>query len=226
MNAKEAAARKAVEFVQDGMKLGLGTGSTSAYMIQALGERVKKEGLKVRGVPTSERSRLMAIELGISILDLNEAGSLDLAIDGADEVDRNLNLIKGGGGALLQEKLVAAAAKEFIVICDEGKMVNTLGQFPLPVAIIPFGWKTTAKRIEAYCPNYKLRMSKSEPDHPFVTDDGLYILDLQMGSISDPVGFEKNLKLLVGVAEVGLFCNMARRVIVGDDTGKTEIINA
>ena len=225
MNAKEAAARKAVEFVQDGMTLGLGTGSTSAYMIQALGARVKREGLKVRAVPTSERSRLMAIELGIPVLDLNEAGTLDLAIDGADEFDHSLNLIKGGGGALLQEKLVAAAAKEFIVICDEGKKVKALGQFPLPVAIIPFGWKTTAKRIESYCNDFSLRMSKNDPHNPFVTDDGLYILDLKMGSILDPSVLEKSLKLIVGVAEVGLFCNMASRVIVGYEGGKTEIIN-
>ena len=225
MNGKEAASRKAVEFVRDGMTLGLGTGSTSEYMIRALGERVRAEGLKVRGVPTSEKSRLLASGLGIGVIDLNEAMTIDLAIDGADEADPELCLIKGGGGALLQEKLVASAAKEFVVICDDSKMKESLGAFPLPVAVVPFGWKTTESRINAYCKKTTLRLSKDGSGNPFVTDDGLYILDLEMGRIDNPPALEKALKRIVGVAEVGLFCGLATRIVVGYDSGETRIVN-
>ena len=222
MDPKETAARRAVEFVRDGMTLGLGTGSTSAFMIQALGERVKSEGLQVRGVPTSERSKALALSLGIPVLDLNEAGTLDLALDGADEADPDMNLIKGGGGALLQEKLVVAAAQEFIVICDSSKLKKTLGRFPLPVAIIPFGWKTTEARLKAYCPDIVLRLAKD--GSTFITDDGLYILDLHLGVIENPPELEKTLKMIVGVAEVGLFCGMATKIVVGYEDGHAEVL--
>ena len=224
MDPKDVAARRAVEFVRDGMTLGLGTGSTSAFMIQALGERVKSEGLQVRGVPTSELSKALALSLGIPVLDLNEAGTLDLALDGADEAGPNMNLIKGGGGALLQEKLVVAAAKEFIVICDSSKLKKTLGKFPLPVAIIPFGWKTTEARLKSFCPDIFLRLAKDGSGSPFITDDGLYILDLHLGVIANPPELERTLKMIVGVAEVGLFCGMAKRIVVGYADGRSEVL--
>ncbi|MES2667607.1 MAG: ribose-5-phosphate isomerase RpiA, partial [Pseudomonadota bacterium] len=146
--AKFVAARRAVEFVEDGMKLGLGTGSTAAWMVRCLGERVREEGLRVIGVPTSTRTAQLARQVGIQIATLDEVKWLDLTIDGADEFDPGLNLIKGGGAALLQEKIVATASDQMVVIADAAKEVTQLGAFPLPVEVIPFGWQTTKALIE------------------------------------------------------------------------------
>lgn len=222
MDAKEAAGRKAAELVRDGMTLGLGTGTTSVHVIRAIGERVQKEGLRVRGVPTSERSRILAEEMGIPLVDLSEAGQLDLAIDGADEVDPDLNLLKGGGGALLREKLVAAASKEFVVICDDAKLKPHLGAFPLPVAVVPFGWKTTFKRLQQYGENIVLRPAQDGSGQPYVTDDGCYILDMHLERIADVPALERNIKQTTGVVEVGLFVGLASRVIMGFADGHTE----
>jgi ribose 5-phosphate isomerase A len=224
MDPKEVAAREAVESVQDGMTLGLGTGSTSAYFIRALGEKAQRLGWNVRGVPTSEAARVLALEVGISIIDFPPAGKLDLAVDGADEADKNLNLVKGGGGALLREKIVAANAREFIVICDHAKFKETLGAFPLPVAVAPFGWTTTAARLERYGVETRLREKSGAAGQPFVTNDGLYILDMRFGRIEDAARLEREIKLTTGVAEVGLFVGMASRLILGYEDGHTESI--
>ena len=182
--AKFVAAKKAVEYVEDGMRVGLGTGSTAAWMVRCLGEMVREDGLRIKGVPTSTRTAALAQELGI-----DEAKWLDLTIDGADEFDGELNLIKGGGGALLQEKIVATASDQMIVIADVGKEVESLGHFPLPIEVIPFGWQTTRALVEEMLVSMDvlgrdvtLRMSG---DRPYVTDEGNHILDLQPATIVD-----------------------------------------
>lgn len=222
MDGKEAAARKAVEAVQNGMVIGLGSGSTATFAIRALAERIHGEELDISGVATSIVSSELAQELGIPILDLFDLGEIDMTIDGADEVDSNLCLIKGGGGALVREKIVAAASKERVVICDESKIVPHLGKFPLPVALAPFGWRTTLHRLRDICPELSLRADKTNPSLPFVSDDGLYIADLPMGGIVDPAELEHRLKCTLGVLEVGLFVGMATRVIIGKSDGTTE----
>ncbi|HLK61387.1 MAG TPA: ribose-5-phosphate isomerase RpiA [Chthonomonadaceae bacterium] len=221
MDAKEAAARRAVAYVQDGMTIGIGSGSTATFAIRAIGERVQNEGLKVRGVPTSSKSRSLAEAMSIPEFELSESLPIDLTIDGADEVDPSLHLIKGGGGALLREKLVASASKALLVICDESKLKPTLGAFPLPVAVVPFGWETTRRRLQRFGDTITLRRV-SENGDPFVSDDGLFILDLHLGKILDAAALEDNIKRTVGVVEVGLFVGLTSRVIVGYADGRTE----
>jgi ribose 5-phosphate isomerase A len=222
LDPKDAAARKAVEYVRDGMTIGLGTGSTSTYFIRALGEKMRQSDWTVRGVPTSERSRALAHDLGITIVDLPEKGKLDLAVDGADEADRALNLVKGGGGALLREKLVAAQAHEFIVICDHSKFKEKLGAFPLPVAVVPFAWRSTAARLSRYGAGLRLRQAADAEGQPFVSDDGLYMIDMEFGTIEDPPALEREIKLTTGVVDVGLFVGLASRLILGFEDGHTE----
>jgi len=221
LDAKAVAARKAVAYVQNGMILGLGSGSTAAHAIRFLGERIRKEGLEVRGVPTSGRSRRLAEELGIPLIDLVGVDAIDLTIDGADEVDPALHLIKGGGGALVREKIVACASRELIIICDDSKLKPALGAFPLPVAVVPFGWETTRRRLERFGGAITLRQA-ADSNAPFVTDDGFYILDLHLGRIEDVPALERQLKQVVGVVEVGLFVGLASRVVVGYTDGHTE----
>ncbi|MEM9844766.1 MAG: ribose-5-phosphate isomerase RpiA, partial [Pseudomonadota bacterium] len=187
--AKYVAAKRSVDYIEDGMRVGLGTGSTAAWMVRCLGELVRDEGLNVRGVPTSTRTAKLATDMGINVVTLEEARWLDVTIDGADEFDADMNLIKGGGGALLQEKIVATASDQMIVIADVGKQVETLGAFPLPVEVVPFGWKTTKALIEELLISMDvlgreahLRMTGNKP---FVTDEGNYILDLQLGRIGN-----------------------------------------
>ncbi len=221
MDAKQIAAYKAVEYVKDGMVLGLGSGSTAIFAIQAIGERVKNEGLRVRGIPTSAKSRDLAMQLGIPLIDFGDTAQIDLTIDGADEVSGKLDLIKGGGGALLREKIVAASSDQLLIICDEGKLCKSLGKFPLPIAIIPFGWQITKSALDAFCVT-NLRKSLTEPDKPFITDDNLLILDMHIEHVPDAVAdFEEELKRRIGVVEVGLFVGMATRVIVGYTDGHT-----
>jgi len=223
MDPKLAAAIRALEFVRDGMDIGLGTGSTSKHFIDQLGAKVRDQGWKVRGAPTSERSRIQAQQLGIPIIDLSEVTQLDLAVDGADEADASLSLIKGGGGALLREKLVAAAAREFIVVADSTKFKTTLGAFPLPVAVVPFGWTTTAARLEKYGVEATLRLNANGSGEPYITDDGLYIIDMHFGRIEDPATLERELKSTTGIAEVGLFVGIASSLILGFEDGHTEL---
>lgn len=209
---KEAAARASVRFVNDGDVVGLGTGSTAAYVVRFLGERVQA-GLKIVGIPTSVRTKELAASLGIPLTTLNECQQIDVAIDGADEFDPKLQLTKGGGGALLREKIIASASRQFVVIADSSKQVAVLGAFPLPVEVIPFAEALVAKKIAALGARVKLRQS---PDGtPFITDEGHHILDCRFGRITDPPTLARKLSDTPGVVEHGLFINMATVVLMG-----------
>ena len=230
--AKFVAAKKATDFVEDGMRVGLGTGSTAAWLVRCLGEMVREDGLRIKGVPTSTRTAELAREVGIEVVSLDEAKWLDVTIDGADEFDGDLNLIKGGGGALLQEKIVATASDQMVVIADVGKEVETLGAFPLPVEVVPFGWQTTQALIEETLVgmdvlgrNATLRMNG---DSPFMTDEGNHILDLHLKRIGDARQLALLLNQMPGVVENGLFIDICDVVIVGYGDGRAEVrdINA
>ncbi|WP_026293566.1 ribose-5-phosphate isomerase RpiA [Saccharibacillus kuerlensis] len=220
MNTKKLAAERAVEAIEDGMTVGLGTGSTAYYAIEKLGERVK-EGLNIRAVATSKRSEEQARGLGISIVPFAEVGQIDITIDGADEVDRSLQLIKGGGGALLREKIVAARSDKMFVIVGEDKLVDTLGAFPLPVEIIPFAHEWTLDALKALQLNPELRMENGEL---YITDNGNYIADCRSISIPDPASLHAQLNAIPGVVENGLFVDMAHTVIVGREDGSIDTI--
>lgn len=211
MNGKQLAGEKACEYVKDGMVVGLGTGSTVFYTIQKLGELVK-EGLRISCVSTSKVSTILAKELGIPVNDFGLVKYVDLTIDGADEVDDHFDGIKGGGGALLYEKLVAESSKEIIWIVDEKKLVKKLGKFPLPVEVVPFAKEKLYTIFDelGFRPAYRMKN-----DSLFITDGGNNIIDLHLGEIEFPLDLHKNLKLMPGVVETGLFINMADRVIVG-----------
>ena len=212
---KQAAADKALELVQDGMLVGLGSGTTARFFTQGLG-RLVAEGMKVRGVPTSRATAELAAEVGIPIV-TELVGQIDLAVDGADEVDPELNLIKGRGGALSREKLVAVASKRFVVVVDESKLVKQLGVGVLPVEVLPFLWRSTAERLAAHGVNLVIRGGE---ETPFVTDNSNVILDLTVeGGIKDPSGFGVELKKITGVVEHGLFVGMADTVIVAGPDG-------
>jgi ribose 5-phosphate isomerase A len=192
--------------VKDGQVVGLGTGSTAAYFIKLLGEQVKN-GLRVRGIPTSVRSKELAESLGIPLTTLDECQEIDVTVDGADEVDPKLRLIKGGGGALLREKIVASATRQQVIVADASKRVQHLGKFPLPVEVIKFAQALVAKRIAALGADVQLR---SGPDgRPYLTDENNHILDCRFGEIRDPVGLARELSDMPGVVEHGLFIGMA-----------------
>jgi ribose 5-phosphate isomerase A len=213
---KTLAAQKAIEWIQDGQILGLGTGSTVHHFLTALGQRVQ-QGLRVRGVPTSQATAVYARQLGIPLLGNEEPWDIDIAVDGADQFDPNLNLIKGGGGALLREKIVAKAARQFIVIVDQAKQVARLGlPFPLPVEIVPFGWRTTQRHLEHLGWPSPLRHKVGEP---FLTDNGNYILDLHIPEIANPSALESSLNRIPGVVECGLFVMLTSLVIAGTNNG-------
>jgi len=230
--AKFVAAKRAVDFVDDGMRVGLGTGSTAAWMVRCLGELVREDGMQIKGVPTSTRTAELARQVGIEVISLDEAKWLDLTIDGADEFDANLNLIKGGGGALLQEKIVATARDQMIVIADVAKEVAQLGAFPLPVEVIPFGWQTSKALIEETLINLDvlgrdttLRMNG---DAPFVTDEGNYLLDMHLSRIGNVRQLALVINQIPGVVENGLFIDICDVVVIGHGDGKVEVrdINA
>lgn len=213
---KRAAALKSVEYVRDGMVVGLGTGSTAKYMVIALGERVR-QGLKIRGVPTSRETADLAHKHGIPLIETEDQWTIDVAIDGADQVDPQLNLIKGGGGALLKEKVVAAAARRLIIVVDYTKCVPVLGNpFPLPVEVVPFGWGSTARQIEAL--GFKAVLRKRD-GAIFKTEAGHYILDVQIERIEQPAELEVQLNALPGVVETGLFVGRTSLLIVGTPAG-------
>ncbi|MDG6220644.1 MAG: ribose-5-phosphate isomerase RpiA [Candidatus Thermoplasmatota archaeon] len=219
--AKRAAGERSALFVEDGTVVGLGSGSTIVPMVYALAERMKKEGLEVVGIPTSNDTAALAKELGIPLSTLDEHPIVDLTIDGADEVDPNLCLIKGLGGALVREKIVAAASKSEVIVVDEGKMVQRLGErAPLPVEIVQFCWQATKRKVEALGCTPVLRTKEK----PFVSDNGNYILDCRFSGISDPHHLETELNLIPGVVENGLFLDIASAIVVGDDKGGTRII--
>ena len=230
--AKFVAAKRAVDFVQPGMKVGLGTGSTAAWMVRCLGERAREEGLKIVGVPTSTRTAELARQVGIRVVSLDEAKWLDLTIDGADEFDANLALIKGGGAALLQEKVVATASDQMIVIADAAKEVTALGTFPLPVEIIPFGWQTTKALIEEVLVSMDVmgrdvtvRMNGAAA---LVTDEANYLVDLHLKRIANPRQLALVLNQIPGVVENGLFIDICDIVIIGHPDGRVTVrdINA
>lgn len=219
---KREAAARALEYVKPGMKLGLGTGSTAAHFVDLLAEKVKA-GLKVVGVPTSEATRAQAEKLGVPLTTLEKEPRLDLTVDGADEFDPDLNLIKGGGGALLREKIVAAASKEMIVVADDSKRVERLGRFPLPVEVVDFGLGATTLAVEAAfkaanCSG-PLKLRHKADGHVFVTDQGHLILDAGLGAIPDARMLARALAEVPGVVEHGLFIGLARRVILAGSGG-------
>lgn len=216
---KKAAALKALDYVTDGMRLGIGTGSTADHFIRALGERVLR-GLKIIGVATSLRTEALARQCGIPLVDMDAAGTLDLTVDGADEIDTELRLIKGGGGALLREKIVANASSRVLIIADEAKLTPQLGAFPLPVEISPFAWKTTSRRIRDNLSrfdvgNVAIALRRDAKMSSFITDGGHYILDCDLRRIGDPEGLAEFLNQVPGVMEHGLFTGMASAAIIG-----------
>jgi ribose 5-phosphate isomerase A len=216
-NLKKAAAFRAVEFIRDGMVVGLGTGSTAKHLLVALGEQVRA-GKKLRGVSTSQETAALAREAGISLIDTEDRWEIDVAIDGADQVDSDFNLIKGGGGALLKEKIVVASAKQFIVMVDYTKQVSVLGgSFPLPIEIIPFGWGSTARKIEVLTKSRA--MLRECHGVPFKTEAGHFILDVHIGRIDRPGELETALNLIPGVVETGLFVGRTNVLIIGMPQG-------
>jgi ribose 5-phosphate isomerase A len=208
---KEAAARASLRFVKDGQVVGLGTGSTAACFIQLLGEQVKN-GLQIRGIPTSVRSREQALSLGIPLTTLDECQQIDVTVDGADEVDPQLRLIKGGGGALLREKIVASATKFQVIVADASKQVPVLGKFPLPVEVVKFAQALVAKKVEALGAQVTLR--RAADGSPYLTDENNYILDCSFGQIPDADGLAKQLCNMPGVVEHGLFIGLASIVLI------------
>lgn len=222
--AKFNAAHAALDYVKDGMVVGLGTGSTSAHFVRQLGERVR-QGLRVKGVPTSEATRNLAEQVGVPLLEISQVSSIDVDVDGADEVDPQFRLIKGGGGALLREKIVAAASKRMVVIADESKWVETLGAFPLPVEVTRFGFALTAQRIhealkDTGCAGHEVHLRTSgKANEPVITDGGNYIIDAHTQRIPDADALGAALKNIAGVVEHGLFLGLAHVVIVGKAKG-------
>ncbi|HEX4407246.1 MAG TPA: ribose-5-phosphate isomerase RpiA [Xanthobacteraceae bacterium] len=214
---KRAAAARAMDFVSAGMRLGLGTGSTAKHFVDLLGERVRA-GLDVIAVPTSEATRAQAESLGIKLTTLDETSALDVTVDGADEIGPDLMLIKGGGGALLREKIVASASAKMIVIADASKCVATLGRFPLPIEIAPFGATATQRAVEKVC-GAPAPFRKGKDGHAFVTDGGHWLLDAKLERIADPSALAAKLSAIPGVMEHGLFIGLAWAAIVAGPDG-------
>lgn len=215
---KKASALRAIEYVKDGMVVGLGTGSTAYFVVEGLGARVA-QGLKIVGIPTSERTAAQARGLNIPLATFAEYSRIDLTIDGADEVERGtLNLIKGLGGALLREKIVATAGDRLIIVVDEEKLVDQLGDHtPVPVEVTQFGWQATAAKLAKLGAEPVLRHAAE--DHPFITDGGNYILDCKFGKIADSAKLERDIGMTVGVVESGLFIERSTAVIVATGSG-------
>tara|TARA_B100001248_G_scaffold251114_1_gene225877 strand:- start:1872 stop:2600 length:729 start_codon:yes stop_codon:yes gene_type:complete len=225
--SKYACALRASALVENGMKVGLGTGSTAYWLVYHLAERVRNEGLEFVGVPTSKKTREQAQAEGLKLISMDDAGRLDITIDGADEFDQSMNLIKGGGGAHLQEKIVAFGSDRMVVIADETKKVNKLGKFPLPVEVLKFGNASSQKQIEALliAQNYsdftvQMRMEKNKP---FITDEGNYIFDLNLGEIQNPRKLCIDLNIIPGVVENGLFIDVCKAVVIGYSDGTAKI---
>jgi len=231
--AKRAAAERALALIGSGMTLGLGTGSTAETFVQLLAARMK-DGLHIRGVPTSERTAALASSLAIPLISLDETRTLDLAIDGADEVDPQFRLIKGGGGALLREKLVASAAQRVVILVDESKRVARLGRFPLAIEVVAFGAQSTQSRISAVAARYaapggqsaRAAVRMDQFGEPFVTDGGNLIVDVALGAIADPPALAAALKAVTGVVDHGLFIGLCHGLIVGHEDGSAELLDA
>lgn len=220
-DAKVMAARKSLEFVEPGMVVGLGSGSTATHFIRLLGEQVQA-GLKVRGIASSRASEELAVSLGIPVIDFRTATEIDVAIDGADEVGPQLALIKGGGGALLREKIVASAAKQFVIVADASKVVKRLGKFPLPVEVIQLAEPLVRQKLEALGLRPARRKAKDGGD--YITDEGNFILDCATGEMEDPAKVAAEIRAMVGVVEHGLFLHMATRALIADGSGVRELV--
>jgi ribose 5-phosphate isomerase A len=225
--AKRAAAARALEMVEDGMTLGLGTGSTAGWFVRLLSERIRSPGLDVVGVATSSATVWLASELGVPLVKPEDIELIDLTVDGADEIDPDFNLIKGGGAALLQEKIVAAASDRMVVIADVSKCCDTLGAFPLPVEIVRFGWTLTRRAVLEVLGSMDVDGRRVEvrtgANGPLVTDEGHFILDLHLGRIGDPPALAAALTAIPGVVEHGLFIGMAANVVLGHADGSAEL---
>lgn len=217
MNLKQLVGIKAAEFVEDGMIVGLGTGSTAYYMVEEIGRRMREEGLKITGVTTSSGTKAQAESLGIPLKSIDEVPVVDLTIDGADEISADFQGIKGGGAALLFEKIVASYSKQTIWIVDRSKMVDQLGRFPLPVEVIPYGFQQLMRLFKEK--NYQPVLRQTETGETVVTDSGHYIIDLHLERIEDPEKLATYLDQLVGVVEHGLFLNMVSKVVVASENG-------
>ncbi|UCE80328.1 MAG: ribose 5-phosphate isomerase A [Methanobacteriota archaeon] len=218
MNRKEAAAREAAKYVEDGMVVGLGSGSTASMAIKLIGQKIKDEGMEIIGIPTSMASDLLGRAVGIRMGELDDHREIDLTIDGADEVDPRLNLVKGLGGALLWEKVVAASTKVEMIVVDDSKLVEHLCQkAPLPIEIVRFSHRTTARRLASLGCVPELRVA--DEDEPFVTDNGNYIVDCRFDRIDDPKSMESRINAIPGVVENGLFIGLASKVIVSSADG-------
>lgn len=213
-NEKRIAAEAAAEYVQSGMIIGLGTGSTAAYAIKKLGVKVKS-GLKIQGIPTSEQTRILAESAGIPLIDFSQTTKIDLTIDGADEIDNNFNMIKGGGGALLREKIVASISDKVIIVADSGKDVDTLGKFPLPVEVSTFGWQVVAERISSLG-SIRVVLRKNQ-NSVYLSDNGNYILDCYFDIIHEPIDIENIINQIPGVVVNGLFIGLANIKIIGNN---------
>ncbi|WP_297509575.1 ribose-5-phosphate isomerase RpiA [Thermococcus sp.] len=223
MNAEEmkkAVAKEALKFIEDEMVVGLGTGSTTAYFIRYLGKLIMEGELEeVYGIPTSHQARLLAIESGVPVVSLDEVDAIDIAVDGADEVDPHLNLIKGRGGALTMEKVIEYRAGTFLVLVDESKLVESLGQrVPVPIEVIPPAWRAIAEELEVFNAEAELRMAEKK-DGPVITDNGNFILDARFHRIDDPLDLEIELNTIPGVVENGIFADIADIVLVGTKEG-------
>ncbi len=221
MERKRIAGQKATEYIKDGMILGLGTGSTAYYMIKEVGELVQI-GMNLKAVATSKSTENLAKELHIPLVQIDEIDRIDLCIDGVDEIDKQFNAIKGGGGALFREKIVANLADEVIWIMDDSKLVDSIGAFPLPTEVLPYGYTQVIRKLKEYSFNPIIRMKDG---NVFITDNGNYIVDLHIGNPMDINDVYAKVTGITGVLEIGLFINMCRRVIVGTDSGVKVIEN-
>jgi len=219
---KREAGITACSFVRDGMRIGLGTGSTVKYTVIEIGRMISEEGINVIGVPTSEATRELAESLGIPLSTLEEAAPLDITIDGADEFDPDFQLIKGGGGALTREKRVAEKSRAMVVVADDRKQVGTLGEFDLPLEVGKYDWQNVAAQLREFCPG---KVSLRGGDSPYVTDNDGYILDCQFGpTISDPASLEKQIRSIDGVVEVGLFVDICDAVVMATSSGVSTLL--
>ena len=212
ISEKQLSAEAACDYVKDRMIVGLGTGTTAEFAIRKIGKLIR-EGLSIRGIPTSNRTKELAEAEGIPLIDFSESMFIDLTIDGADEIDGNLNMIKGGGAALLQEKIVASVSRAEIIVVNRTKLVDQLGVFPLPVEVIPFGWQVVFNQLESLHGNPDLRLNQGKP---LVTDQGNYIIDCHFRKIENPKLLEHQLNMIPGVVENGLFINLCTKMIIAD----------
>ena len=218
---KQRVALEASQLVKEGMTVGLGSGTTMHWFVQALAERVKN-GLQFTAVPTSAEVEKLARENGIVLKALNEVEHIDLTVDGADEIDPQWNLIKGGGGALLQEKMVASASRKLVIIADHTKLVQHLGKFPLPLEVVPYNYKHVQRKLEQ---SYQIRISlRKKNNQPFLTDHGHYTLDCYFNQITDAAALNHDLQVITGVVETGLFINMAGGVLIGYPDGTVKLL--